>query len=206
MGIENLMLTLNRVPEIKVDTGTDWVTLFGFLLTAIAVVVGALYTSYTFKKTISSQERIAQINAKALREQSKSEALSRNRQDWIISLRAELASIVSKVHDVYSLSLEVNDPNAIRGDSKAELEESNRLHGLKFAELSGALSKSRFHLANIQMHLNPAEADSIALLAKLQLLIEAGIRTQRIYDLSQDVISLSQIVLKKEWVRVKEMI
>ncbi|MCP1419928.1 hypothetical protein J3D47_004171 [Pseudomonas laurylsulfativorans] len=201
------MVTLNRVPEIRavVDSGTDWVTLFGFLLTALAVVTGTFYTSYTFRRAVESQERIARNSSEAIRAQSKSENLARSRQEWINSLRAEIASLLSISHDIYNLSDEVKDPK-IRGVTESELLESWRRHNEKASEFYSLLAKARFHISNIQMHINPAEPESKELLKNIDLLISAAYESGKIYDLSVAIINVSQVILKKEWVRVKEMV
>lgn len=208
MGIDNLMVTLHRVPEIKavVDTGVDVVTLCGFILTAVAVVAGSIYNSYSFKRSVESQERIAEENAKNLRDQSRSECLARNRQEWINTLRSELANFISTSNDVYTLSLYVNEESAISGDTEAKQIESARRFDNKQAEFYSKLSRARLHLSNIQMHVNPAEQDSIELLHNLELLISACIHSRPIYQHTQDVIKWSQVILKKEWVRVKQMV
>ena len=71
MTIENVMLTVSRVPELTLNTGTDWVAILSSAAAIVAVVAGSIYNANSFKKTIVSQERIAENNASFQKAQSK---------------------------------------------------------------------------------------------------------------------------------------
>lgn len=88
MTIENVMMTLNRIPEIKavVDSGTDWKVLYGFAATALIVVLGAVVTIYTFRRTVAGQEKI-----------TKSLAIKDSRQAWINELRTACSEYVAAI-------------------------------------------------------------------------------------------------------------
>ena len=207
MGIENLMVTLYRVPEIKavVDTGTDWVTLFGFLLTAIAVVAGSIYNSSTFQRTISSQEKLAERNALALRYQSKTEALAKSRQEWINTLREEVAGILSVGNDVYTLSQAIVDTSWVQGATVEEFRKNQDIYEAKYAEFSSKLSRARFHFAKIELLVNPNEVESKELLAALNDYVQAAASYSKIIDIGGVVVAKAQTILKNEWIKVKHM-
>lgn len=205
MTIDNVMLTVNRVPEILVNTGTDSVALGGILLTAIVVVSGTIITGFQFSRTIKSQERLASQNAEQIRDQSRSQNLAKNRQEWINSLRSEVAKFLSVVHEIYNLSGDIKDPK-IRGVTEPEILKSWEKHHAKSDKFYSFLATARFHVSNIQMHLNPAEPETKSLEDAMTRLIEAAYANKPIYDGSVEVIDVSRRILKSEWERVKEMI
>lgn len=86
MAFDAMMLGVYKIPEITVNSGTDWVTLFGFLLTAIAVIAGSMVTVWTFRKTVHSQEELA-----------KKVSLKQSRQEWINTLRDCCAKYVATI-------------------------------------------------------------------------------------------------------------
>lgn len=205
MSIDNVILSVNRVPEILMNTGTDWVALGGILLTAIVVVSGTIITGFQFSRTIKSQERMAAQRTEQVRDQSRSENLARNRQEWINSLRSEVAKFLSVAHEIYNLSGDVKEPK-IRGVTGSEISESWEKHNVKADKFYSYLATARFHASNIKMHLNPAENDTRILEGAMDRLICAAYENQGIYDDSVTVIDISRKILKSEWVRVKEMI
>ena len=202
-----MVVTLHRVPEIKavVDTGTDWVTLFGFLLTAIAVVVGALYNTSTFKRSVASQESLAERSSKALRDQSKAEALARSRQEWINSLREEVASFLSLGTDIHTLSQSVIDASWVKGDSIEELNQNKDMYERKYSEFSAKVARARFHFAKIELLINPSEIESKELLHSLNDYIAAASKYSKYIDIGNVVVAKAQVILKNEWIKVKHM-
>lgn len=88
VAIENVMMTLNRIPDIKavIDSGTDWKILASFGVTALVVILGAIVTIYTFRKTVASQEKT-----------TRSLAIKDSRQAWINELRAACSEYVAAI-------------------------------------------------------------------------------------------------------------
>ena len=205
MAIDNVMLTVNRLPEIVLSTGTDLVALAGIALTALVVVSGAIFTSYQFSRTIKSQEKMASNNADRLRAQSRSENLAKNRQDWINNLRVEVANFLSVTHEIYNLSGDIKDPK-IRGVTDIEVMNSWEKHNIKADKFYSFLAKARFHESNIKLLLNPKEEDSMELAESMDELIKSAFSNANIYRGSMRVIDVSRKILKFEWERVKDMI
>ncbi|VVM52192.1 hypothetical protein PS663_00847 [Pseudomonas fluorescens] len=205
MSIENVMLTVSRVPDIVMKAETDWVVLGGIFITALVVLSGTIITVFQFSKTIKSQEAMAKNNSELLRAQSRSENLAKSRQEWINSLRAEVASFLSVIHEVYTLSDEIKDPK-IRGGTESEIFNSWDKHYVKADKFYSFLARGRFHLANVKMHLNPLEADAQILERSMELLIGAAYSHQNIYDGTIDVTDITRRILKSEWERVKQMV
>ncbi|MDR6949819.1 hypothetical protein J2Y39_004444 [Pseudomonas sp. 2957] len=207
VAIENLMVTLHRLPEIKavVDTGTDLVTLFGFVLTAIAVIVGALYNTHTFKRSVESQERVAKGSAEVLRAQGRSEAIAMNRQQWINGLRDELSHFLSLGYDVHTLAQFIVDTTWMDSSIPEDRAKNLELYRLRYSDFSDKVARSRFHFAKIELFLNPAEAESKELVDIMSEYISEAVAYGDILDSGNRAVMAAQVILKNEWEKVKKM-
>jgi len=188
MAIDNLMVTLNRLPPLRVDTGTDWVTLFGFLVTVIAVVTAAWYNSYTFK-----------INAHAYRKQSKSEFLAKSRLEWIALFREHVSAFLAQGEGVYeaakAMRIEGTLPGLVVNDAVCP----------KPREFADQLAKARLHLAQIELLVSPNSSDSPALVEAMKEYLAAAVQHEEISAKGQVLVNMTQRVLAREWSKVKEM-
>jgi len=195
--IENVMLTLNRVPEIALNTGTDYKVLGGFFLTAFAVAIGSWATIYTFKRTVRSQEKIATAGA-----------IRASRQAWINELRDCCASYVAAV-------LRISD---LRGKRTRWLKAKNihmeewrafqyfETENPGWVELSlSAINEARMYRAKVEMLLNPGEEATLILLSAMDVAYESeGQSTKNLPDLCDEIVSSAQKILKAEWVVTKQ--
>ncbi|MGF6125149.1 hypothetical protein QF019_000338 [Pseudomonas frederiksbergensis] len=198
MTIDNVIMTLNRIPEIKatIDTGTDWKILGGFVLTALAVALGSFVTAFTFKRTVKSQEKLA-----------RAVAIKDSRQAWINELREACADYIAAIgmlqyqadnKSVYQVFID----KVTREDASkaAELVASWELDKRRTKQSALALK------AKIEMLSNPNEADFQNL---IHLVGEAISRSEKVDGGSKEtcegIVSRSQIILKSEWNRAKNM-
>jgi len=198
LTIENMVVTLNRVPEIKaiVDSGTDLTVMFGFILTAIAVIVGAGVSIYTFKKTANSQMSLA-----------KAVALKESRQAWINELRDTCADYIAaiallqvhaigtKSHGEFIQLVKDHDPAVAAGLKETWEGEKRKLMMTAFSLSS-----------KIQLLSNPKEPDFVSLKDEvLSALTHASTPESVAYDNCGNIVEIAQKILKTEWNRVKEM-
>lgn len=184
MTIDNLMVTLNRLPPLRVDTGTDWVTLFGFLVTVIAVVTAAWYNSYTFK-----------INAQAYQKQSKSEFLAKSRLEWIALFREHVSAFLAQGEGVYEAAKAMRIEGLVANDAVCQ----------KPGEFADQLAKARLHLAQIELLVSPNSSDSPALVEAMNEYLAAAVQHEEISAKGQVLVNMTQRVLAREWDKVKEM-
>lgn len=207
MGLDNLMVTLHRVPELHavVDTGTDWVALVGSLTAVVAVVAGSVYNAYSFKKTIVSQERLAEDNARFLREQSKSEFLAKSRLEWIALFREHVSSFLSLGNSVYTVSQYIVDASWVKGNNREEFKASTDLYDLRYSEFTDKLAKARLHFAQLELLISPNGEESGRLIVAMNEYIQAACSYERIFDKGQEIVEITQSILRKEWAKVKEM-
>ncbi|MDD1152686.1 hypothetical protein M5G25_30920 [Pseudomonas sp. TNT2022 ID357] len=207
MGIDNLMVTLHRVPELHavVETGTDWVALLGSLAAVVAVVAGSAYNAYSFKKTIISQEKLAEDNAGFLREQSKSEFLAKSRLDWIALFREHVSSFLSLGHSVYTVSEYIVDTSWVKGRTREEFKASTELYEIRYAEFSDKLAKARLHFAQLELLVSPNGEETETLINSMNEYIQAACSFEKIVDKGQKIVEITQRILRKEWAKVKEM-
>lgn len=196
MTIENMMLTIHRVPEIVLNTGTDYKILAGFALTALAVLAGSWATAYTFKKTVVSQEGIATAGA-----------IRSSRQAWINELRDACANHVAAV-------MQISDLRAQRDQWLAEKRvhmtplgayqyfENENPHWTGYS--SAAVHQARMLRAKVELMLNPDEQETVDLLASLDATFDGAANdAEDLSDLCEVVVSCAQKIIKAEWRRTK---
>lgn len=197
MWVDTSVLYVDHLPKIHIDSGTDWITLFGFMLTAIAVVAGSMVTVWTFRKTVRSQEELA-----------RKVAVKQSRQDWINELRNCCSDYVAAImvlkghkymhesHSNLAKTLINHDPVAA-ANMQAEW---GREHSL--------LRTSVYSLrAKIILLSNPKEDLFKDLLREVDKALdkanEGGITLMDEFD---RIIELSQLILKIEWDRARKML
>lgn len=197
MTIENVMLTLNRVPEIALNTGTDYKVLGGFFLTALAVAIGSWATIYTFRRTVRSQEKIA--TAASIRA---------SRQAWINELRDCCANYVAAV-------LRISDLRGKRarwlGAENIHMEEWRAYQYFEnknpaWVELAlAAVNEARMYRAKVEMLLNPEEPPTVDLLSAMDVAYENEEKNvDDLPGLCDTIVSRAQVIIKSEWVRTKQ--
>lgn len=198
MAIENVMMTVNRIPELRavLDTGTDWKILGGFLLTVLAVALGSIVTILTFRRTVESQEKLA-----------RAVAIKDSRQAWINDLRMTCADYVASL-DVLQYHTDKKQIYQIFVDKISAIDAS------KGAELVASWESERRRVkqealalkARIELLSNPNEEEFIQLLS---LANEAIQRTDEVDGDSRSVcdavVKKTQSILKTEWTRAKNM-
>lgn len=192
MTIENMMLTIHRVPEIVLNTGTDYKILAGFALTALAVLAGSWATAYTFKKTVVSQGDIATAGA-----------IRSSRQAWINEFRDACANYVAAV-------LQISDLRTQRAEWLAE----KRVHMTPLAAFqffekenpqwagysSVAVHQARMIRAKLELMLNPDEQETMDLLTSLdEAYVGAATDVDDLSELCDAVVTRAQKIIKAEW-------
>lgn len=206
MTIENVMLTVSRVPELALNTGTDWVAILSSAAAIVAVVAGSIYNASSFKRTIVSQERIAENNASFQKAQSKSEFLAKSRLDWIAIFREQVAHFLSLGHSVHNVSQYIIDTAwVVAGDSRMDFDKSKDLYEIRFADYSDKLAKARLHFAQLELLLSPNDPNSSRLVSAMNDYIQAACKYEKIVDKGQDIVNITQEILRREWKKVKAM-
>ncbi|UXZ98861.1 hypothetical protein K3169_13820 [Pseudomonas phytophila] len=178
------------------DTGTDWTVVFGFALTAVAVLVGAWVSIYTFKRTARSQMTLA-----------KAVALKESRQAWINELRETCAEFIATIsamqahatgaetHGKFIQAVKEHDQAAAAGLKESWEAEKRKL-------LMAAFSLN----AKIHLLSNPSEPAFQRLNAEaLKALELANSPGSDAYLTCGRIVELAQQILKTEWNRAKEM-
>jgi hypothetical protein len=146
------------------------------LIAAIAAVAGVIIALMTI--VISSF-----VSVLVARRQIRASLVSSNRQGWINALRDDLAELFEVMDWLHLLR-----PGTYSGAD-----------GYRFVDER----RSRIRLLNyrIRLRLNTAEQDNIALLHNIELLEGSSLDD---FTAQMDAtVKLSQSVLKREWVRVK---
>ncbi|EOV4930319.1 TPA: hypothetical protein PCC25_004680 [Klebsiella quasipneumoniae] len=206
-------LTVTKIPEIIVDTGIGWDTIFGSVLAAfIGAALPTAVAWYTIKKNddLAATDR---DNQRHIAEMAfDSQVLSTNRQQWINTLRSYCSEFI--------MSCEKN--KRFRRLHSAERDEARWNNGTneKANEYFAVVVDSEHRIlelaTNIQLMLNPHEWTSKAIL-KCQENMIFLLENENIYMFYEDdsevekayrrlkrlYIKSTQRCLKTEWKRVK---
>lgn len=206
MAFDAMMLGVYKIPEIVVNSGTDWVALAGVLLTATIVVLGTWATNKNFKTTMAAQEALAEKNAARQLDHSKSEAVARNRQEWINNLRSAISSFTAACFELYSVNIILRTPTGIAALAPEDIIASATLHREAVSRHAAVKGAARKYLSEIQLSINPAEEQSAELVRVAQNMYQGADNEGNIFIICDELIDLSQAILKKEWERVKQMV
>lgn len=209
MSIENLMMTIHRVPKIELDTGTDWTavwTAVGTSLATIAVVlITTLYTAYSFRKTIKAQKELADAQEASRIAHSKAEAVARSRQEWINSLRDAVALFIATGDDVSSSSNKLHGRQPLIPETQADVHHAQDIYDRLYSEYAQSLSTAKLNYAKVQLYTNPTEKETGDLLSAMNAYLEACSKRNPSADLGNAVVEVAQRIIKKEWLRVRDM-
>lgn len=209
MSIENLMMTIHRIPKIELDTGTDWTavwTAVGTSLATIAVVlITTLYTAYSFRQTIKAQKKLADTQEASRIAHSKAEAVARSRQEWINSLRDAVATFIATGDNVSSSSNKLHDRQPLIPETQADVLHAQDLYDRLYSEFAQSLSTAKLHYAKVQLYTNPAEKETEELLSAMNAYLEACSKRSPSAALGNAVVEVAQRIIKKEWLRVRDM-
>lgn len=212
MKYETSVVYLEQVPKVVVDTGFDWTNLWTFIATIAIFILGTYLTIRNFNKTVASQERVAAETANIQRLSISSQeaiaqqnSLKTSRQNWINDLRDTTAEYIAGALNVQRLNIYLEAAQStwkLQGEKNPEAADRARAdwassHIQAIRELVGLKSK-------IQLLLNPDEEESKAFLAAVDDLHkfcdQAGGPAKNI---AADVVSLCQVILKREWEKAK---
>lgn len=209
MSIENLMMTIHRVPKIELDTGTDWTavwTAVGTSFATIAVVlITTFYTAYSFRKTMKAQKELADKQEDSRIAHSKAEAIARSRQDWINNLRDAVASLISAGDDLASAYKKLYERKPGAPQSHQDVQRSEDLYDQLYTDFARSLTTAKLHYSRIQLYTNPTEKETNELLVAINEYIHASALGKPTADLGNAVVRVAQTIIKNEWIRVKEM-
>lgn len=207
MTFDSMMLGVYTIPEIKLNSGTDWVALSGILLTAVIVAIGAWTTIKNFRATTDSQERIAERHAAEQLEHSKAQNVARNRQEWINSLRMAVSDFIAacfEIRAIKKISLKNYTIKPELFEDQMDLER----HELEIqSKLIRAEGEAKKQLALIELYINPDESDSRELVRMAHIFYEnSGDQNFKMSYEVDEIVKISQEILKTEWERVKKMV
>lgn len=197
---------VKEVPRISLETSTDYVAILSFVITAIVVAGSTWLTIRNYQRTIDFQEKIAEKDAELQMTKTRVDVLSKNRQDWINTLRNTIIDYISAALSLY------------------------QLHDIMYADAQdlGVVNKDEFSIVDIHHRIDAAKTEMIRLKTKIELLsnpyeedfkklIDAldkvegavfkipNVMTSNFHGECRDLVSISQNILKKEWERVKRL-
>jgi len=203
-GKSQVEISVTKAPELLVSTGTDWVAVLGFAITALIVLLTTRQTIKNSERLIKSQEDVAKESARENREVVRCELTANNRQAWINTLRADLAAYIAAISAIWDLhqikagrAQVLREHGSVEGNLKELFEWSLAYHE--------KIQESERLLAKIKLLINPGEDKSQILMKALEKAFD-DVKSNRLPTKAcNEVISASQPILKEEWERVKSM-
>ena len=191
------------IPEMNINLiqSTNWYLILMPIVTIVIVIIGFLMTRKQMvektKESINSFDKSIEQQTELAKNEIKLETLSKNRQLWINTLRNEISEFIGLLQSIkICLSVKNYSQN----------------------EIMNSMTKLLTSHAKIELLINPTEEDSkklLMLLDKIRTNISQvsqnkdGDKDNHIIDKSskliEKIIAISQIILKKEWERVKKL-
>ena len=158
------------------------IPILSLIIAALAVLVGPLVQWLIARKTLAAQREMAENTLAAQSRLAEKTLVAPMRQNWINELRKKLSKLLggSSFLMVKGWDLQ-QDAKDIRELMDTQIE--------------------------IQLTLNPREDDHKILIETTRMMMDAGLEAEdkeRFRQLRDEVITLSQAILKKEWNRVKD--
>lgn len=196
-------LRLEKIPEFKVSTGTYFVAFGGFLITALIVVMTTIFTIKSASKTLTSQEKIARDKDLSDVEKLRAEKRADNRQEWINTLRSDLAAYVGAAMNTWNLHQMSAGRQNLRGRLTSD---QIREDSSKWSyEYNSSLRELERLKSKIRLLLNPNELPSNELVRLIEIASDAATSGLAVISACESIVSASQPILKDEWEKVKEL-
>jgi hypothetical protein len=196
-------LSIAGVPEFKVNTDRDFATPLSFLITALVLIATTVFTFRSAKNTATSQERVARDREVNELERLRADKRADNRQEWINTLRSDLAAYVGAAMNTWNL----HQMSAGRASFRRSLRtEQMWQEGSKWAyEYNLSLRELERLKAKIKLLLNPTELPSIQLAALIDEASTVATSGHAVIAACEAIINASQPILKAEWEKVKAL-
>lgn len=183
---------------------TDWILIAVFILTSITVLITnrkAIKRATALAKE-SSRPVMPTINPTIDVEFEKAKIVAESRQQWIQSLRAEIADFVSATNAIWDLHKIKDGFEDILTEMKDPQFAMKELYQWS-CTYNKALQDTEKLYAKIHLLINPDEEHSqtlSSLLDKTMVAIEAKKSPSKLND---EIVAITQVILKQEWQRVK---
>ncbi len=145
------------------------------------------------KESINSFDKTIEKQTELSKNEIKLEVLSKNRQAWINSLRNELSEFMGLVSAIknHTIIMRGDDRLVLVKDSFNKIHiDTNKLDTIKY---------------KIYLLINPNEENSKKLIALLEPIKTKVLQEENVDNEIQQLIDISQKILKYEWNRVKEL-
>lgn len=192
-------IRVTQVPSLKIETPTDIIAVLSFIVTAIVVGATTWMTIRNYQKTVDLQGRIAEKDAELQKTKTRVDVLSKNRQDWINTLRNTLADYISAALGLSQLKELPNmDRNQLSITAGAMVDWNYKIQSAT-AEIIRLKSK-------IALLANPDEDDFKSLLEIVEAIKDAvEMNLLQLPSLCDSLVAVGQKILKNEWEKVKRV-
>lgn len=218
MKYETSVVYLEQLPKVVIDSGFDLATFLSFIVTIVIFSLGTWLTirnsnknaadqRVIFNETIVAQEKSLDKTIDSQAKVARAIAIKESRQAWINELREACSDYIAAIgvlqyqvdnKDVWQIFID----KVTREDSSkaAELIASWELEKRRVKQTAVALK------SKIEMLSNPNESDFQKLIDLVsEAIVKALKRDGGSGKTCESIISISQVILKAEWERAKNM-
>ena len=183
--------------ELIINQPVNWYLILLPITTMIIVIIGFLMTRKQLeektKESINSFDKTIEKQTELSKNEIKLEVLSKNRQAWINSLRDELSEFIGLVSAIKNHTI------VMRGDERLVSVKDN------FNKVHIDTNKLDIVKYKIYLLINPNEENSKKMIALLEPIKTKVLQEENVDSEIQQLIDISQTILKLEWNRVKEL-
>ncbi len=179
----------------------EWIAVGVVLITALILLISNRKTTKRLEK-LSEAKTIHQHISNVDIEFEKAKIIAENRQQWIHTLREEIANFVSATNAIWDLHKIKDGCEDILTDMKDPQFVMKELYHWS-CKYNQAMQETEKLYAKIHLLINPQEETTqqlSSLLDKAMVAVEAKKSPSKLND---EIIEISQRILKDEWVRVK---
>ncbi len=190
--------------KFNLPFSTDWITVFVFIFTALILLVSnrRVIKRATKLAQESSRPVLPALNPTIDVEFEKAKIVAQNRQQWIHALREEISEFVSVTNAIWDLHKIKDGFEDILTDMKDPQFAMKELYQWSCTYNKSVQDTEKLY-AKIHLLINPNEENSqllSSLLDKTMVAVEAKKSPSKLND---EIIAVSQRILKEEWNRVK---
>jgi len=190
------MQSISKI-ELIYSQPINWYLILLPISTIVIVIASFLMTRRQLeektKESINSFDKTIEKQTELSKNEIKLEVLSKNRQAWINSLRNELSEFMGLVSAIKNHTI------IMRGDERLVSVKDN------FNKIRIDTNKLDTIKYKIYLLINPNEENSKKLIALLEPIKTKVLQEENVDNEIQQLIDISQKILKYEWNRVKEL-
>lgn len=204
IGITASTLQVDENSDANFDFSFDYIAVLSFIITAFVVWISTRQSTKQSLKIVESQEKLSRDSARENVSLKQKELTAANRQAWINTLRKDLAAFIAAANTIYELHrIKSGRASVLANIGKPEYAMKELLEWS--VAYNKAVQQTEELCAKIKLLINPVENKSIQLIKLLDDTMKCAKSEKSADEITNEIIEVSQKILKEEWERVKNL-